>query len=129
MDLSLFQRLIEGIPPRPDTWSERSMQDRDLDDFVEFTDEEIAVIAALLHEERETARPVVPDETDPQEEADIDWDGEDDIGRGGPQMIPPLTTFYLEGLSKDTIDGFAVLQGTDKWKSADSYRRQINIRP
>jgi hypothetical protein len=47
MDPSLFRRLIEGISPRPDTWSERSMQDHDLDDFVAFTDEEIAAIAAL----------------------------------------------------------------------------------
>jgi hypothetical protein len=41
-----------------------------------FTDEEIAVIAALFHEERETANPVVPDETDTQEEEDVDWDGD-----------------------------------------------------
>jgi hypothetical protein len=38
------------------------MQDHDLDDFGAFTDEEIAAIAAFLHEERETASPVVPDE-------------------------------------------------------------------
>jgi hypothetical protein len=80
MDPSLFRRLIEGISPRSDTWSERSMQDHDGDDFVAFTDEEIAVIAAFLHEEHETASPVVPDETDTHEEEDIDWDGEDDIG-------------------------------------------------
>jgi hypothetical protein len=97
------------------------MQDHDLDDFVAFTDEEIATIAAFLHEERETAIPVVPDETDTQEDEDISWDGEDDIGRGDPQMIPPLTTLDLEGLSKDIIDGFAALQGTDKWKS-DRYQ-------
>jgi hypothetical protein len=42
-------------------------------------------------------------------------------------MIPPLTTFYLEGLSKDIIDGFTALQGTDEWKSAESYRRQIAL--
>jgi hypothetical protein len=59
---------------------------------------------------------------DTQKEEDINWDGEDDIGRSDPQMIPPLTTFYLEGLSKDIIDGFAALQGTDEWKSAESYR-------
>jgi hypothetical protein len=72
MDLSFFQRLIEGIPPRPDTWSERSMQDHNLDDFVAFTDEEIAAIAVFLYEERETAGSVVPDEMDTQEEEDID---------------------------------------------------------
>jgi hypothetical protein len=125
MDSSLFRRLIEGISPSPDTRSERSMQDHDLDDFVAFTVEEIAAIAALLHEERETANPVVPDETDPQEEDDIDWDDEDDVERSSPQMIPPLTTFYLEGLSKDIINGFAALQGTDEWRSAESNRRQI----
>jgi hypothetical protein len=102
------------------------MQDHDLDDFVAFTDEEITAIAAFLHEERETASLVVLDETDTQEENDIDWDGEDNIGRSNPQMIPPLTAFYLEGLPKDIIDGFAALQETDEWKSADSYRRQIN---
>jgi hypothetical protein len=42
-------------------------------------------------------------------------------------MIPSLTTFYLEGLSKDIIDGFAALQGTGEWKSAESYRRQIAL--
>jgi hypothetical protein len=63
MDPSLFRRLVEGISPRPDTWSERSMQDHDLGDFVAFTDEEIADIVAFLHEERETASPVVPNET------------------------------------------------------------------
>jgi hypothetical protein len=97
------------------------MQDHDLDDFVSFTDEEIAAIAAFLHEERETASPVVPDEED------VDWDGEDDIGRSDPQMIPPLTTFSLEGLSQDVIDGFAALQGTDEWKYAESYQRQIAL--
>jgi hypothetical protein len=78
------------------------MQDHDLDDVIAFTDGEIAAIVAFLHEERETASPLVPDETDTQEEADIDWDAEDDIGRSDPQMIPPLTTFDLEGLFKDT---------------------------
>jgi hypothetical protein len=98
------------------------MQVHNLDDLVAFTDEEIAAIAAFLHEERETASPVVPDT---QEEDDIDWDGEDNIGRSDPQMIPPLATFYLEGLSKDIIDGFAALQGTGEWKSVESYRRKI----
>jgi hypothetical protein len=65
-----------------------------------FIDEEIATIAAFLHEERETAISVVPDETDPQEEKDIDWDGEDDIRRSDPQMIPPLTTFNLKDCPK-----------------------------
>jgi hypothetical protein len=99
------------------------MQDHNLDDFVAFTDEETAAIAAFLHEERETASSVVPDETHAHEEEDVDWDGEDDIGRSDPQMIPPLTAFYLEGLSKDIIDGFTALQGTDEWKSAESYQR------
>jgi hypothetical protein len=103
------------------------MQDHDLDDFAAFTDEEIAAIAAFLHEERETASPVVPEETDAQEEEDIDWDGQDDIRRSDPQMIPPLTTFYLEELLKDIINGFPALQGTDEWKSAESYRRQIAL--
>jgi hypothetical protein len=80
MDSSLFRRLIEGILPRPDTWLERSMQDHDLDDFVAFTEEEIAAIAAFLYDKRETASPVVPDETDTQEEEDIDWDGGDISG-------------------------------------------------
>jgi hypothetical protein len=96
MDPSLFRRLIEGISPRPDPWSERSMQDHDFDDFVAFTDEEIAAIAAFLNEERETARPVVPDETDTQEEEDIDWDGEDDIGQAA--ATPP----YIIGAFKQT---------------------------
>jgi hypothetical protein len=87
MDPSLFRRLIKGISPRPDTWSERSMQDHDFDDFVAFTDEEIAAIAAFLHEERETASPVEPDETDTQEEEDINWDGADDIGQAA--TTPP----------------------------------------
>jgi hypothetical protein len=56
MDPSLFRRLIEGISPIPESWSERSMQGHDLGDFVAFTDQ------AFLHEERETAGPVVPDE-------------------------------------------------------------------
>jgi hypothetical protein len=56
MDHSLFQRLIKGLSPRPDTWSERSMQDHDLDDFLAFADEEIFAIAAFLHEERETTK-------------------------------------------------------------------------
>jgi hypothetical protein len=85
MNPSLFRRLIEGIPLRPDTWSERFMQDHALDDFVAFTGEEIAAIAAFLHEERETARPVVPDETDTQKEEDIDWEGEENIGRPRPR--------------------------------------------
>jgi hypothetical protein len=42
-------------------------------------------------------------------------------------MIPPLTTFYLEGLCKDIIDGFAARQATDEWKSAESYWRQIAL--
>jgi hypothetical protein len=90
------------------------MQDHDLDDYVAFTNDDVAVIAAFLHEERERANSVVSDETDTQEEEDIDWDGEDDFGRSDPQMIPPLTTFYLEGLFKDIIDGFTALQGTDE---------------
>jgi hypothetical protein len=80
MDPGFFRCLIEAISPRPDAWSKRSMQDHNLDDFVAFTDEEIAAIAACLHEERKTASPIVPDETNTQEEEDIDWDGEDDIG-------------------------------------------------
>jgi hypothetical protein len=60
------------------------MQDHDPDDFIAFTDEEISAIAAFLHVERETASPIVPDETDTQEEEDSDWDGEDDIARSDP---------------------------------------------
>jgi hypothetical protein len=47
MDRILFQRLIEVIFPRPDTWSEHSMQDHDVDDFAAFTDEEIATICSI----------------------------------------------------------------------------------
>jgi aromatic ring-cleaving dioxygenase len=81
MDPGLFRHLIEGISPRPDTWSERSIQDHDLGNFVAFTDEEIATIVAFLHEERETVILVVPDEMDTQEEEDINWDTENDAGR------------------------------------------------
>jgi hypothetical protein len=98
MDHSLFRLLIEDNSPRPDTWSKRSMQDHDLNDFVTFTDEEIAAIAAFIHEERETVSPVVPDETDTQEEEDIDWDGEDDIVQGAATSPNIISAFKQTGL-------------------------------
>jgi hypothetical protein len=45
MEHGLFRYLIEGIPQIGDAWSERVMQDHDLDDFVAYSDGEIASIA------------------------------------------------------------------------------------
>jgi hypothetical protein len=98
MDRSLFQRLIEGIPLRPDNWSERSMQDHTIDDFGVFIDEEIAAIAAFFYEERETASSVVSEETDTQEEEDIDWDGADDIGQAAATPPNIISAFKQTGL-------------------------------
>jgi hypothetical protein len=53
MDSILFRRPSEELSPRPDTWSECCMQDHDVDDFVAFTDKEIAAIVVFLYEERD----------------------------------------------------------------------------
>jgi hypothetical protein len=67
--------------------------------------------AAFLYEERETASPVVPDETDIQGEEDIDWDGEDDIGQA--VAMPPniISAFKQTGLhaSWDRTHGALVM--------------------
>jgi hypothetical protein len=141
MDRNLFRRLIEGISPRPDTWSEGSMQDHDLDDFVAFTDEEIAAIAAFLHEERETASPVVVDETDIQEEEDINWDGEDNIERAAATPPNIISEFNQTGLHSSWDRGHGALVMSVDLESArkldcertieESQHQQvrINIRP
>jgi hypothetical protein len=127
--------------PRPDTRLERSVHDHDLDDFVAFTDEEIAAIAAFLHEERETASPVVPDETDTQEEDDIDWDGEDDIGQAAATPPNIISAFKQTGLhaSEDRSHGALVMsvdlesaRKLDCERATQESQRQqvqINIKP
>jgi hypothetical protein len=87
------------------------MQGHDLNDFVAFTDEEIAAITAFLHEEREIASPVVPDETDPQEEENVDWDGEDDIGQAAATPPNIINAFKQTGVhaSWDCSQGALVM--------------------
>jgi hypothetical protein len=117
------------------------MQNHGLDDFVAFTDEEIAAIAAFLQEEREPASPVVPDETDTQEEEDIDWNGEDDIGQAVPTPPNIISAFKQTGLhaSWDRSHGALVLSvDLESARKLDCERTieesqcqqvRINIRP
>jgi hypothetical protein len=117
------------------------MQDHDLGDFVAFTDEEIAAIAAFLHEERETAIPVVVDETETQEEENIDWDGEEDIGQAGATPPNIINAFKQTGLhaSWDRSHGALVMsvdlesaRKLDCERTIEESQRQqvrVNIRP
>jgi hypothetical protein len=68
MDATLFRRLVAGIPRTADTWSERARQDHDLEDFLPYSDEEIATIAAFLHGQEDATSSTLPDNDDEEEE-------------------------------------------------------------
>jgi hypothetical protein len=127
MDATLFRRLIAGIPRTTDTWSERARQNHDLEDFLSYSEEEIATIAAFLHSQEDATSPALPDNGDDEEEKEVDWGDDVDIATRDPQLIPALTTFCVDGISPEVIKAFVVLQASDAWRSADSYRTQITL--
>jgi hypothetical protein len=110
MDATLFRRLFAGIPRTADTWCERARQDHDLEDFLLYSDEEIATIAAFLHGQEDVTNSVLPDSDDDEEEEEVGWGDDVDIANKGPQLIPALTTFCVDGISHEIIESFAVLQ-------------------
>jgi hypothetical protein len=84
------------------------MQDHDLDDFVPYSDAEMADIAAFLPEQRNIASPIATDRHANEEEADEDseLDEPDDVPTSDPRLIPPLTDFCLDDLPDDILDEF-----------------------
>jgi hypothetical protein len=67
MDATLFRRLAAGISRTADTWSERARQDHDLEDFLSYSDEEIATVATFRHGQEEATSSALPDNDDDEE--------------------------------------------------------------
>jgi hypothetical protein len=128
MDATLFRRIVAGIPRTGDTWSERAKQDQNLEDFLPYSEEVIATIAAFLHgQEDATSSALSNNDNDEEEEEAVGWGDEVDIATRDLQLILGLTTFCVDGISPDIIKAFVVLQASDAWRSADRCRTQITL--
>jgi hypothetical protein len=111
MDATLFRRLVARIPRTADTWSERARQDHDFEDFLSYSDEEIATIAAFLHGQEDATNSVLSDNDDDEEEEEVGWGDDVDIATRDPQLIPALTTLCVDGRSPEIIEAFSFLLG------------------
>jgi hypothetical protein len=79
-------------------------QNHDLEDFLSYSDEEIAAIAAFLHGQEDATSSALPDNDDDEQEEEVD------IATRESQLIHALTTFCVDGIFPERIEVFIVLQ-------------------